>query len=89
MSRWIVSLAALFVVSSVFAQGSIFDKGHQDGSHDSNGNSYCDTTPTKCDPKPPTDCNPKPPTNCVPEPGSVAVMAIGGAFFLKRKKKSA
>jgi hypothetical protein len=79
MLRWIVSLTALIAVSSVFAQGTLFDKNHHDGNSDNSKNSYCDPTPVKCDPKPPT--------NCVPEPGSVAVMAIGGLGLLLRKKK--
>ena len=101
MLRWIVSISALIVVSSTFAQGSLFcNDGHNS---DKNKSSFCNPTPIKCDPtpvkcdpkpidcnpKPPTDCNPKPPTNCVPEPTSVAALAIGGIGFIMRKKKKA
>ena len=71
MSRWIVTLTALLAVSSAFAQGSFYDKNHHDGGDKNNTN--CDPTPPKCDP--------------VPEPATVAVMAVGGAGLLLRKRK--
>lgn len=71
MLRWIVSLSAIIAVSSVFAQGSFFDKNNNDGGK--GNNEYCPPTPPKCDP--------------VPEPASVAVMAVGGLGLLLRKRK--
>lgn len=88
MSRWIVSFSALIVVASAFANptnGSLTNLSHSGWDSYSNsgtnyGNSYSNTDPKNCDPKPPT--------NCVPEPSSIAALAIGGIAFLRRKKKA-